>query len=176
MNQNEIDMRLHFVQVSALVVKSKWQTKYGKWWTNDGSGKKQYNPNAGGNKPQSGGDSPKPVEGVKRTTEGWTGSPNSGMTTADWSGVKDKAPGAKIPPIGKVAANIDKLKTMQPAVLQKMYTEHLKDPAFAKSEVERVSELMGEPVDMDTVMSTMEHTEPGELKRDIIQAYKKHAG
>jgi hypothetical protein len=33
------------IQANVIVAKSKWQTKDGKWWINDGSGKKPYNPN-----------------------------------------------------------------------------------------------------------------------------------
>jgi hypothetical protein len=177
-NQNKLDA----IIIATKVAKSRWQTKDGKWWTNDGSGKKPYNPNAGGapltssgkqaqQKAQNGRLSSTDAEAKARRQmrdEGQKNIPEHMM-----AGLDKSPPASGENKTTRPAHSIKNVRMMSPKSAVSMYKNHLKsDPEFAKHEGERVGKLLGTgKSSLDELLESIEKTDLMEAHRDVNQAY-----
>ncbi len=170
------------------VAKSKWQTKDGKWWTNDGGGKKPYNPKAGGAPLTSSGmraqsqsqasQSDATRARRKEVSDKLSSNPHMGAEFNRASEVPkgDNTAAAASHGATKPAHTVKNVKFMNPKAAHAMYKQHLdSDPEFAKHESERVGNMMGTgKASLSELHESIDKTDPQARHRDINEAYSSY--
>lgn len=182
---------------TALVHKSKWQTKDGKWWVNDGSGKKPYK--EGNDEPSGGGDKPNATESLKKKVDlGDAGAlakspafkqhmeeqlgkkitdPQELANLAEGFAKQHQSGGADSGPTTDPKSIAKEIKKMTPEKTKETYMAHLNsDPDFKESELKRVAGILEEDsIDETRLMSILDNVTPGDMKKGAVEAFSTYA-